>query len=129
MMSKVLGVILTIAGAHLIPFGISFFRGNLPVWVLPTIGIIVLIMGIVLTTSGEREDFRPDTKVLKIADHHPCPVCGKENYTWGFVSGPQAARFRTKVVGIIGTGKPILARTCDNCGHLNLFIKPDQPFK
>jgi hypothetical protein len=67
---------------------------------------LVLIIGIVIASTGEREEFRPDTKTLKIADNHPCPVCGKQEYTWGVVSSPQAARFRVKMYAPIWSGTP-----------------------
>lgn len=133
-MASILGVLIAIVGIVVIFGGI--FADNIFPFNPSTatyqfagivIGSILAVIGGVIGSMGGQGNFRPDNKTLKIADHHPCPVCGKEDYTWGVVGGPQAARFRLKMLGPIWSGKPIMARTCDNCGHLSLFIKPERP--
>ena len=126
-MSKGLGIFLTILGSIILVAGpiLGISRNFSSGIVVFIIGLIIVVIGTIVTSSREIESFIPDNKTLKIADNKPCTVCGKEGYTWGRVASPQAARFRTKTFGPIWSGKPIMARTCDNCGHIDLFIKHD----
>jgi hypothetical protein len=129
---KAFGYLLIVVGGLIMivtPFSDSIFMWpqNIPSWLGYVVGLIVLLMGGVLASSGEKQSFVPDKQLLKTEDAYPCPICNQKDFTWGMIRSPYPARFTRRMIGIIGYGTPVLTRLCNHCGNLVLFAREKRP--
>lgn len=118
-----IGSILLIAGAILTALGPMLTSLLMGPKASPAIGIIlgvaILIIGVGMISTGERQSFNKTKQTLEETDLRSCPACGAKSFTWGEVFSPGGVRFRRRA----GMGKPMIARECDNCGHVDLFTQ------
>lgn len=58
-------------------------------------------------------------------DIFPCPICGGEDYEWGYTTGHTSAglRFRSADDEKFSTGRWIKVRECVRCGNLQWFTR------
>lgn len=129
---KGLGYLLLIVGGLVMGLGTlgSMFRyipREIPTWAIFSGGIVIMLIGGILSSSGEMQDFKPSKSMINTENSYPCPVCGQKDFTWGMMASPSAPRFRRSMIGLIGTGTPVLTRLCNHCGNLVLFAQQKRP--
>lgn len=71
----------------------------------------------------EKRKNSPDGRVNP--DIFPCPICGYDDFVWGYTTGYSTIgfRFRQYTEEKFQHGKWIKARECLRCGNLQLFTK------
>lgn len=58
-------------------------------------------------------------------DIFPCPICGNEDFNWGYTTGHSSSgfRFRSHADKKFTQGKWVRARECNLCGNIQLFTR------
>lgn len=58
-------------------------------------------------------------------DNFPCPICGYEDFEWGYTTGHTSSgfQFRAYSDAKFRHGKLIKARECMRCGNLQFFTR------
>lgn len=58
-------------------------------------------------------------------DIFPCPICGDDDFSWGYTIGHTASgfRYRSTTDEKFTQGKWVKARECLRCGNVQLFTR------
>ena len=68
-------------------------------------------------------DEKPKRIPRKNPDDFPCPVCGSEEFRWGFPISQGFVYFNVKESAITGGNERLEARACVECGNVLLFLR------
>ena len=73
--------------------------------------------------TSEKRKNSPNGRVNP--DFFPCPICGDEDFVWGYTTGYSTVGFRFVEYdnAKFKHGKWIKARECNRCGNVQLFTK------
>ncbi|MBZ0275102.1 MAG: hypothetical protein K8I60_03090 [Anaerolineae bacterium] len=115
------GLLIQLIGALVAGLGsfALFLMGNMTISpAVPfLLGLALILIGGGMQESKDKQTVKQTQQKVEVSDMRGCSVCGSKSFTWGNVASYSAVRYRKGP----GLGRPITARQCENCGHIDLF--------